>query len=144
MTEASADAAEAAEGAAAKTGLGALLLNAFNMRNAPITIVSSFVVLFGWTLTVLSMLWLTPVVPDGYLYWFVSAGVFGVSSLLATMATSQVLRPLAPVFTANSTIGQHTLIGGEVVVSTQYVDGDFGQAKLCTGCLLYTSDAADE
>lgn len=119
----------AAEGAAeAMNGAGALgLMNVLSLRNAPVTVVFSFIALFGWVFSIVGIHYL------GLTGW-ARGTVLGIGALaLALPLTSVVTRPLRPIFRTPSGRRRAELAGESCTVTTGRVDGRFGQAEAHLG-----------
>lgn len=128
-------AAEAAAEGADGVGGFAGVLSALRLRHAPLTVVASFVALFGWLGCYFGVRHLAPIVP-------VPGAVSGLIVALAAMAlalplTSLVTRPLAPLFRTAPGRGNAELVGKVVTVKTGHVDARFGQGTLEDGLLLH-------
>ncbi len=123
----------AAEGADGIEGFAGVL-SALRLRHAPLTVVASFVSLFGWLGSYFGMRYLAPILPLGDV---LSALIVALAAaLIALPFTSLVTRPLAPLFRTTPARGHADLVGKVVVVKTQKVDGGFGQGTLEDGLLL--------
>lgn len=136
---AGAGAGEAAGKALAEGGGGALagLMTALNLRRAPATVVISFIVLFGWTLSLVAMDLLgglAAAIPGGG--WLVGAAVGFGALVTAVPLTSLAISPLGRFFATHSARGRRELVGHLCVISTGRVDARFGQAY----CRMGTDD----
>ncbi|HHH30450.1 MAG TPA: DUF1449 family protein [Polyangiaceae bacterium] len=144
-------AAEGADGAAegdadAEGGPSGLAgaLHALRLRYAPLTIVISFIALFGWVVSFFASQYLAPVIPGGA--WIGSAVVLVVAVVVAIPLTSLITRPMAPLFHNASAKKNRDLIGLGVTIRTGRVDASFGQATLDDGqakLLLHVRCEAD-
>lgn len=112
-------------------GVLATLVSALRLKDAPITVVLSFFSLFGWTLSGLAMLTLTPMV--SLPTWALGIPVLIGSAVASLVLTSLVVRPLAPLFATRHAKRHVHLVGRVAVVSTGRVDTTFGQATLEDG-----------
>jgi len=107
------------------------VLSALGLRHAPLTVVLSLLVLFGWLGTFFGSRYLAPVLPLG---GFLSALVVTLAALaLATPLTSLLTRPMAPLFRVRAARGNRDLVGQVVKIRTGNVDARFGQAELKDG-----------
>ncbi len=123
--EGAAEGVESVEGASG--GLGGVL-EALRLRNAPITVVFSMIVFFGWVLSMIGTAHLRPVLlalPS----WLTNTLLLVLSLLLGMVLASLASRPLRGVFRGQQGAGRSTLIGKIVMVDTGSVDKRFGQAR---------------
>jgi len=124
-------AAEAALGGAAEggaeAGLGPIagLVSALRLRSVPVTVLLSFVVLIGWTLSYFGMRWLDPLLPAPFAALLVTLGATAGGVLGASLA----IRPFARVFESAPGRRRRDLIGELAVITTGHVDRRFGQAR---------------
>ena len=127
-------AAEAAEGAAEAAGdhvetAGGLLglLVALRLRNAPVTVVFSFLMLFGWTGSLLGSHYL------GATGWLMGTLVGFGALALAVFLTALVTRPMRPLFQTRGGTRRQDLVAGTCEITTGRVDEGFGQAEATLG-----------
>jgi len=107
------------------------LLHALRLRYAPLTVVFSFIALFGWLGTFFGTRYVEPLLPLG---GFVSGMLIAVIALVLAMPlTSLLTRPLAPLFRTEKAKKNKDLIGSVVTIKTGKVDAGFGQATLDDG-----------
>jgi hypothetical protein len=116
-----------AEGAAEA---GAGLLSALKLRSAPATVVFSFIVLFAWAVSFMSV---RAVAGWGLTGALVGLGIMVVAIMLALPLASIAIRPLAPVFRPAHARTRADLLGQFCVISTQKVTDRFGQANCHLG-----------
>ncbi len=106
-------------------------LHALRLRYAPLTVIFSFIALFGWTTSFFGARYLYPLLPLGGL---LSGVIVALAALLvAWPLTALVTRPLAPLFKTEPALANRDLIGSVVTVKTGRVDKGFGQATLQNG-----------
>jgi hypothetical protein len=105
-----------ADGVFAKLGLGVV----------PITISVSFVMLVGWVGSLLL------VHHFGHIAWIKYATLPGMV-LVSMLATSLMVRPLAPVFRIREGKSNHEYVGHTCTISTATVDDHFGHASVEDG-----------
>jgi len=106
-------------------------LHALRLRYAPLTVVFSFITLFGWLISFFASRYLDPLIP---LPGIASGAIVMLGALLVAMPlTSLITRPLAPLFKTISARQNKDLIGSVVTVKTGRVDQSFGQASLQDG-----------
>jgi len=125
--EAADGAAEAADGAEAHPGGVGAILTALRLRNAPVTVTFSFLVLTCWVLCMMATLWLSPIVS-------LSAALFGSlvlvgACIVAVPVTSAATAPLKRFFVVHQAPRRRTLIGKMCTVTTGRVDENFGHAE---------------
>lgn len=126
-------AAEAADLDADGVGGGGLaaVLHALRLRYAPLTVIVSFVVLFGWVGSFFGSRYVAPVVPLGGL--LTGALILLAALLIAIPLTSLATRPLAKLFKTEPARSNRDLIGHVVTIKTGTVDAELGQATLKDG-----------
>jgi len=90
----------------------ASILSVLRLRSAPVTVVVSLWTLLGWCLCGVG----STIVPTESL--FVQAGIFGASLFVSLLATSFLLRPLAPLFAKPHESTARTFIGKTAVLRT--------------------------
>jgi hypothetical protein len=122
----------AAEGAAdAADGGGehgiAGMLSVLGIRNVPVSFSGSVWFLWSWIASYLFMHNVAPLL-GALPHWLVAAAVFGVSLVLGLLATSASVRPFGRVFDTHLGVEKHTLVGKPCTITTQSVDGSYGQA----------------
>ncbi len=120
---------DSAAEAATQAGLISNVFAALKLRSAPVTVVMSLFVLVSWLISSLTMHLAPPVLPESVPQWALAVAVLTLGSLVSLVATSVAVRPLAPIFESRRTIGQHTLVGKEMIILTSEVDRGFGQAR---------------
>ena len=112
--------------------LAGLMLK-LGLNSVPVTVILSFIALFGWISCYHLVHILQPWVPEGFLYYLVGIGLFLVSFMFATLLTAIVIKPLRPLFKKAT---QHTpkfILGQTAIVRTSRVDNTFGEAVLDDG-----------
>ncbi len=119
------------DGAAAKEGVLAVLLSVLKLRSVPVTILLSFLGLYGWLISYLLSRHVAPGLPMPALASH--AIVLATTFLLSLLASSASIRPLAPLFRARQGTQHKELVGKVVRITTGRVDGKFGEAHLDDG-----------
>jgi len=116
------------------TGQGAIafIMNALHLRSVPATVVFSLIITFAWLVCVVTMQFITRMVPPLHGPGL-SAGVLAASVLLALPLTSLAARPLAKVFAPKHAPLKSSFIGRTCVVRTGSVTTKFGEATLPDG-----------
>ncbi|MEH6824250.1 MAG: DUF1449 domain-containing protein [Motiliproteus sp.] len=112
--------------------LAGLMLK-FGLNDVPVTVIISFIGLFGWLISYFSVHFLFASVPDGVLHYLAGCVVIAATLYASAWITALIIRPLRPLF---KKVGQqiHTDILGQVaIVRTSRVDHSFGEATLDDG-----------
>ncbi|MCX4028009.1 DUF1449 family protein [Endozoicomonas sp. SM1973] len=107
------------------SGISGLMVT-LGLTGVPITIIVSFLVLWGWLITYFTSLFLIQLLPFNWLKWIVGTGIIVVSCGLSIILTARCIRPIKPFFKSN--YEKITLVGRECTVSTSKVTEKFGQA----------------
>ena len=116
---------------ASSGGVLTAVMNALKLRSVPVTISLSMLGLSGWLVSFLLTFNLSPLLPLPSVV--TGLIVFLSSTVLATLATSIFIRPLAPLFRSRSAPRHTELIGKVVRITTGRVDGRFGEGHLQDG-----------
>ncbi|QQO08093.1 OB-fold-containig protein [Breznakiella homolactica] len=112
-------------------GLGGLLA-ALGLKDIPITIVLSVVILSSWTICCLSNMWLLEPLRPSLLYWIAGAAILAASGFVSFLVSSVILRPLRGLFRSHAAASKKTLVGSLCTVTTGSVDEQFGRADIET------------
>ena len=115
--------ADALAGLALKLGL----------YGVPVTIIVSFLSLFGWLVCYYTVHFLLGWLPTGLLRYVAGIPILLGSLWVAVMVTAVIIKPLRPLFKKAE---QHTpkrILGQTVIVRTSRVDSGFGEAELDDG-----------
>jgi hypothetical protein len=105
--------------------------DALGLASVPVTVSVSFVMLVGWTASVLGMHWGGAAL--GALGGWLSPIIFVVAALLAIVLAGVLARPLAPVFAVREGKTNADYVGHTCTVTTGHVDDGFGQATVEDG-----------
>ncbi len=128
------DALEGADGPEIEGGQGITgLLAALNLRRAPVTVVFSLVVLFGWIMSFAAGRTLLPLMAGVMPLWLAGTLLMVMSVLLALPLAALATKPLEPVFRVNQAKRRADFVGQVCLVRTGRVDASFGQAELDDG-----------
>ena len=100
------------------------------LRRVPITISITFILVFAWTICLLAMHLLAPLLPGGALLWLFGTLVLLGALILSLPLTAIAITPLAPAFVTRLAQRRHDNIGATCTVTTGHVDQGFGQAKI--------------
>jgi len=126
--DAATDAMDGIEAEGNVPGLGVLRWLAFILRigKVPVTITATMLLMSGWTVSFLLAWQLGGRIdlPPGAM----SAGIVAASTLVGTVFTNVMSRPLEPIFQVTQARSRLSLVGELCEVSTGRVDGRFGQA----------------
>ncbi len=105
----------------------------FGLNGVPVTIIVSFLSLFGWLLSYYSVHFLSPLIPQGLFYYLFGLLVLIVTFWLAVLLTGMIVKLLRPFF---HKVEQQTIkrvLGQSAVVRTSKVTDSFGEAFLNDG-----------
>ncbi len=105
--------------------------HALGLGEVPVTIAVSFVLLIGWTASILGMHFGTQAV--GALGGWLSPIVFVLAALIAIVIAGVMARPLGPVFAVREGKSNLDYVGHTCTVTTGHVDDGFGQATIEDG-----------
>lgn len=105
----------------------------FGLNGVPVTIIISFLSLFGWLASYYSMHYFSPLIPKGLLSYLFGFAVLIITFWFAVRLTSMVVKLLSPFF---KKLDQQTfkhILGQSAVVRTSKVTDSFGEAFLNDG-----------
>lgn len=105
----------------------------FGLNGVPVTIIISFLALFAWLGSYYSVHFLSPLIPQGLIYYFFSLVVMIAAFWLSVRITAVIVKLLRPFFYK---IEQQTIkrvLGQTAVVRTSKVTKSFGEAFLQDG-----------
>jgi len=112
--------------------LAGLMLK-LGLHGVPVTVILSFLSLFGWLCCYYLVYFLFALIPDGLLQYLAGIPVLLGSLYIASVTTSVVIKPLRPLF---KKAVQHTpkvVLGQTAIVRTSKVNNSFGEAVLDDG-----------
>jgi len=112
--------------------LAGLLLR-LGLQGVPLTIIVSFVSLFGWLLSYYVVHFFFDAIPEGMLNFIAGLAVLLVALLVALICTAILIKPLRPLFKNSEQSTAKSMLGKTVLVRTSRVDLDFGEATLEDG-----------
>ncbi len=113
-------------------GLASVLVGAFNLRSAPVTLVVSLIVFWGWILSHLGVSYVLPHV--GFVEGWFGATIVGLTALAGAIPlTALIVRPLGKVLQVEAQTSRKHLVGKIVVIDTGRVDTAFGSARADDG-----------
>lgn len=126
--------------------LAGLMLK-LGLTGVPVTIIVSFIALFGWLVCYYAVHFLFGFIPSGILHFVAGIPVLLGALYVAAMITAVVIKPLRPLFQkAQQQTTQHVL-GQTAIVRTLRVDAGFGEAVLedgGAGLILKVRTAGEE
>ena len=105
----------------------------FGLNGVPVTIIISFLSLFGWLASYYSMHYLSFLIPKGWLTYLFGLLVLIIAFWLAVLSTAMIVKLLSPFF---KKLDQQTfkhILGQSAVVRTSKVTDSFGEAFLDDG-----------
>ncbi|MGR6874960.1 hypothetical protein ACU6U9_22350 [Pseudomonas sp. HK3] len=105
----------------------------FGLYGVPVTIILSFVVLFGWLISYYSAYLIFSIIPSGFLEFLVGIPIFIGSLYLAVLITSVLIRPMRSLFKNAIQETAKYVLGQTAVVRTSRVDENFGEAVMQDG-----------
>lgn len=126
--------------------LAGLMLK-FGLNGVPVTIIVSFIALFGWIICYYTVHFLFPFIPSGLLTYLAGIPVFLFSFVVAVLITAQVIKPLRTFFKSTNQETTKYTLGQVAIVRTSRVDNDFGEAVLedgGAGLILKVRTTGDE
>lgn len=123
------------EGGGSESGdvLAGLMLR-FGLVGVPVTVIVSFVALFGWLISYYLVYFFFGYVPEGVFRYLAGIPAFLIALYLAVMITAVVIKPIRVFF--SKVESQQTIkhiLGQTAVVRTSRVDPSFGEAVLEDG-----------
>ncbi|MCU7837053.1 MAG: DUF1449 domain-containing protein [gamma proteobacterium symbiont of Taylorina sp.] len=126
--------------------LAGLLLR-FGLYGIPITIIISFIALFGWFFCYYIVHYLFGFIPDGLLHFLAGFPVLFIAFYIAILITAQLIKPLRPLFKKAEQETLKKILGQTVIVRTSRVDKEFGEAIFedgGAGLVLKVRSSGDE
>lgn len=112
--------------------LAGLLLK-FGLQGVPVTVIISFVSLFGWLISYYLVHFLFAYVPEGLLQFLLGVPIFIVALYIAVMITAVLIKPLRPLFAKAQQQTHKHVLGQTAIVRTLRLDKDFGEVMLEDG-----------
>ncbi|MCP3667834.1 MAG: DUF1449 domain-containing protein [Gammaproteobacteria bacterium] len=103
------------------------------LHGVPVTIIVSFISLFGWLCCYYLAHFLLGHFPEGILRYLTGIPIFFGSLFVAVMITAVVIKPLRPLFKKAQQHTEKLVLGQSATVRTSKVDNDFGEATLDDG-----------
>lgn len=109
------------------------LMMKFGLYGVPVTIIVSFIALFGWFISYFIVHFLFGIVPDGLFRYLAGLPVLALALYTSVMITAVVIRPIRPLFKKASQNTVKEVLGQTAVVRTSRVDNGFGEVFLEDG-----------
>ncbi len=103
------------------------------LHGVPVTIIVSFISLFGWLCCYYLAHFLLGYFPEGILRYLTGIPIFFGSLFIAVMITAVIIKPLRPLFKKAQQHTKKLVLGQSAIVRTSKVDNDFGEATLDDG-----------
>lgn len=126
--------------------LAGLMLK-FGLNGVPVTLIVSFIALFGWVISYYAVHFIFPIVPDGILGFIAGLIIFLSAFIVAVLITSVVIKPLRRFFKKANQQTKKYILGQVAKVRTSRVDNNFGEATLedgGAGLILKVRTTGDE
>ena len=105
----------------------------FGLNGVPVTIIISFLSLFGWLASYYSVHYLSPLIPEGLLYILFRWVVLILAFWFAVLLTAMVVKLLSSFFKKIEQQTFKNILGQSAVVRTSKVTTSFGEAFLDDG-----------
>ncbi len=112
--------------------LAGLMLK-FGLHGVPVTIIVSFIALFGWFICYFIVHFFFGFIPDGLLRYLAGLPVLAGTFYVAVMITAQVIKPIRPLFKKASQNTVKEVLGQTAIVRTSVVNNSFGEVYLADG-----------
>jgi len=118
--------------ASVANALTAIMLK-FGLNGVPVTIIVSFLSLFGWLLSYYCVHYLSPYIPEGLVHILFGLVVLIAAFWVAVMITAMIVKLLRPFFQKMEQQTIKRVLGQTAVVRTSKVNNSFGEAFLNDG-----------
>jgi hypothetical protein len=117
------------------TGANALagFLFKFGLNGVPLTIIISFIALFGWFICYFAVHFTFPLIPDGFVEYIVGLPILIASLYIAVLITAKAIKPLRPFFNSLNKNTVKDVLGQTAIVRSLRLDSDFGEVFLEDG-----------
>lgn len=112
--------------------LAGLMLK-LGLYGVPVTIIVSFIALFGWFTCYFIVHFFFGLVPDGLLRYLAGLPVLLGTLYVAVMLTAIVIKPIRPFFKKASQNTVKEVLGQTAIVRTSKVNSSFGEVFLANG-----------
>lgn len=117
------------------TGANALagFLLKLGLNGVPLTIIISFIALFGWFICYFAVYFIFPIIPNGFLEYIVGLPILAGSLTIAVLMTAQIIKPLRPFFSSLNINTVKNVLGQTAIVRSLRLDSGFGEVFLEDG-----------
>jgi len=112
--------------------MGGMMLR-YGLAGVPVTIIISFVALFGWLICYYASYFLLSWASSGIIRFVLGSVILIVSMYIAVLVTSWIIKPLRPLFKKAQQETVKRVLGQIAVVRSSRVDSKFGEAILDDG-----------
>lgn len=123
--------------AGSDTSSGANALAGFllklGLNGVPLTIIISFLALFGWFISYFAVYFIFPYIPAGFLEYIVGLPILVGSLYIAVLITAQIIKPLKPLFLSMNKNTVKNVLGQTAIVRSLRLDSSFGEVFLDDG-----------
>jgi len=120
------------DGGSSPDALAGLLMK-FGLQGVPVTVVISFIALFGWLCSYYLVHFIFPWLSEGILHYLIGLPILLVSLYCAAMVTAWVIKPMRPFFKHANEETIKRVLGQIAIVRSSVVDHAFGEAVLADG-----------
>jgi hypothetical protein len=103
------------------------------LNGVPLTIIISFIALFGWFICYFAVYFIFPIIPDGFLEYIVGLPILIGSLIIAVLITAQIIKPLRPFFSSLNLNTVKNVLGQTAIVRSLRLDSGFGEVFLEDG-----------
>lgn len=103
------------------------------LNGVPLTVVISFLALFGWLICYFAVYFTFPFIPDGFLEYIVGLPILIGSLYIAILITAQVIKPLKSFFGNMYKNTVKNVLGQTAIVRSLRLDSNFGEVFLEDG-----------
>ncbi|MBT7443843.1 MAG: DUF1449 family protein [Methylococcales bacterium] len=110
-------------------GLAGVLLK-LGLNGVPITVVITFLVMFGWIISYFAALLISPLLGSSIIQILVGIPIFIAAFALALPCTAVVIRPMRTLFDKSQTKTTQSLIGKIGTIRSTKVNATFGEIEI--------------
>jgi hypothetical protein len=103
------------------------------LNGVPLTIIISFLALFGWLICYFAVFFSFPLIPDGFLEYIVGLPILLGSLYISVLITAQIIKPLKPFFNSMHKNTVKHVLGQTAIVRSLRLDDSFGEVLLEDG-----------
>lgn len=109
------------------------LMMKLGLNGVPVTIILSFIALFGWTISYNAVHFLHTASLIAPIRWLANGVIFVLALYVSILLTAQAIKPLRGLFNKMSQDVQKLVLGQVATVRTSRVDEKFGEAEFNDG-----------